>query len=220
MGEGMLMKRGILTLDFWKDTITYQKRIMPTGSLACAALNISDDTIENLITISRKLESFGKMLALGTKIDNAMLTSSKNTAVRVLEALRTLPPFDLLDMDFYLAEMERVFSRTGIKEFKAYIEALVRTASKDELLNNYCTGQALVAYMHELEQLGRACRFSKHPWRHLFQGWMKIIQTVHPTAWQCCLQRSSRPKCPCRKKTNGPPMPMSPCSMSACSMRE
>ena len=100
MGEGMLMKRGILTLDFWKDTITYQKRIMPTGSLACAALNISDDAIENLITISRKLESFGKMLALGTKIDNAMLTSSKNTAVRVLEALRTLPPFDLLDMDW------------------------------------------------------------------------------------------------------------------------
>lgn len=31
MGEGMLMKRGILTLDFWKDTITYQKRIMPTA---------------------------------------------------------------------------------------------------------------------------------------------------------------------------------------------
>ena len=52
MGEGMLMKRGILTLDFWKDTITYQKRIMPTGSLACAALNISDDAIlsvQNLI---------------------------------------------------------------------------------------------------------------------------------------------------------------------------
>ena len=161
MGDGMLMKRGILTLDFWKDTITYQKRIMPTGSLACAALNISDDVIENLTTISRKLESFGKMLALGTKIDNAMLTSSKNTAVRVLEALRTLPPFDLLDMDFYLAEMERVFSRTGIKEFKAYIEALVRAASKDELLNNYCTGQALVAYMHELEQLGRTLQTFK-----------------------------------------------------------
>ena len=36
------MEHNLLTLDFWQDSVTYEGTTMPTGTLGCEVLNISD----------------------------------------------------------------------------------------------------------------------------------------------------------------------------------
>lgn len=40
-----LISHKILSLDFWRDTVTYAGSVMPTGTIGCAVLNIPDETI-------------------------------------------------------------------------------------------------------------------------------------------------------------------------------
>ena len=43
-----LISHKVLSLDFWQDTVTYAGSVMPTGTIGCAVLNISDETITRL----------------------------------------------------------------------------------------------------------------------------------------------------------------------------
>lgn len=38
----------LLTLDYWRDEVSYQGITLPSGTIGCVALNISDDVIEKL----------------------------------------------------------------------------------------------------------------------------------------------------------------------------
>ena len=39
------MNQELMTLDFWQDTIIYEDKALPIGTLACDALNVSADTL-------------------------------------------------------------------------------------------------------------------------------------------------------------------------------
>ena len=41
-------EHNMLTLDFWRDTVTYEGKTVPTGTLGCETLNIPDEVIEKL----------------------------------------------------------------------------------------------------------------------------------------------------------------------------
>jgi len=43
-----LIEHTLLTLDFWQDNVTYEGKSMPTGTLACTALNLSDEVTAKL----------------------------------------------------------------------------------------------------------------------------------------------------------------------------
>lgn len=36
-----ILNQNLLTLDFWQDKVTYAGHTMPTGSIGCAAMNIT-----------------------------------------------------------------------------------------------------------------------------------------------------------------------------------
>ena len=40
------MNQELMTLDFWQDTVIYEGKTFPVGTLACDALNVPADTIE------------------------------------------------------------------------------------------------------------------------------------------------------------------------------
>ena len=46
-----ILNQNLLTLDFWQDKVTYGKRTVPIGTIGCAALNITDEQIAELITL-------------------------------------------------------------------------------------------------------------------------------------------------------------------------
>ena len=39
------MNQELMTLDFWQDTVIYESKTFPVGTLACDALNVPADTI-------------------------------------------------------------------------------------------------------------------------------------------------------------------------------
>jgi len=42
------MNQELMTLDFWQDTIIYEGKTFPVGTLACDALNVPADTIAKM----------------------------------------------------------------------------------------------------------------------------------------------------------------------------
>lgn len=47
-----ILNQNLLTLDFWKDEATYAGHTLPAGSIGCAAMNISDEQIGQLIQLA------------------------------------------------------------------------------------------------------------------------------------------------------------------------
>ena len=39
------MNQELMTLDFWQDTVIYESKTFPVGTLACDALNVPADTL-------------------------------------------------------------------------------------------------------------------------------------------------------------------------------
>ena len=60
-----ILNQNLLTLDFWQDKVTYGRRIVPTGSIGCAALNITDEQIGALTTLCQPLTEIILMLGTG-----------------------------------------------------------------------------------------------------------------------------------------------------------
>ena len=42
------MNQELMTLDFWQDTVIYEGKTFPVGTLACDALNVPADTIAKM----------------------------------------------------------------------------------------------------------------------------------------------------------------------------
>ena len=47
-----ILKRELLSLDFWQDKVTYAGHTLPTGSIGCAAMNITDEQIGELVRLA------------------------------------------------------------------------------------------------------------------------------------------------------------------------
>ena len=107
------MDHNILSLDFWQDTVTYEGKTVSTGTLGCAALNISDAVIDKLDKLCAPLNRFLKTLTDGVP-DPAFLPEAKEAAEKILKLLHTVPPFDCLDMDFYIPNICKAFTQEGI----------------------------------------------------------------------------------------------------------
>ena len=42
------MNQELMTLDFWQDTVIYESKTFPVGTLACDALNVPVNTIAKI----------------------------------------------------------------------------------------------------------------------------------------------------------------------------
>ena len=52
-----IAEHNILTLDYWRSEVSYQSITLPSGSIGCAALNISNDVIEKLKQICQSSQA-------------------------------------------------------------------------------------------------------------------------------------------------------------------
>jgi len=109
----------LLTLDFWQDSVTYEGRTMPSGSLACAALNIPDDTVERLGQLCAPLNLYMGLLQL-EQVQSEPLRAAKESALQIVELLRDTPPFSILDAPFVRSEVDKVFSEDYLQNAIAY----------------------------------------------------------------------------------------------------
>ena len=94
-------EHNMLTLDFWRDTVTYEGKTVPTGTLGCETLNIPDEVIEKLSKLCPRVNLLLETMNQETP-NAALLPDAGKAAEEILTLLRDVPPFHPLDMDFYL----------------------------------------------------------------------------------------------------------------------
>ena len=61
-----ILNQNLLTLDFWQDEVTYAGHTLPTGSIGCAAMNITDEQIGALVQLAIPLAAVVELIKAGT----------------------------------------------------------------------------------------------------------------------------------------------------------
>lgn len=151
------MEHNILSLDFWQDTVTYEDHNMPIGTIGCAALNIPDAIIDRLDVLCEPMNRFLKTLTAGTP-DSALLPEAKEAAKEILKLLHPVPPFDCLDMDFYIPNICKAFTPEGIHQYQAYSIAFMTGTLTPEQAEEYKQGILLGRITPVLAQLAFSLR--------------------------------------------------------------
>lgn len=111
----------LLTLDFWQDSVTYEGQTMPSGTLACAALDIPDEMIEQLGQLCTPLNLYMGQLQLEQAQSNQRL-AARESALQIVELLRDTPPFSILDASFIRSEMDKIFSEDYLQNITEYVK--------------------------------------------------------------------------------------------------
>ena len=85
------MNQELMTLDFWQDTVIYEGKTFPVGTLACDALNVPADTIAKMNEQCEKINLLLGLLNAGQDA-SALFPMAREAALTMLGILsKTLP---------------------------------------------------------------------------------------------------------------------------------
>ena len=115
-----ILNQNLLTLDFWQDKVTYGKQTVPIGTIGCAALNITDEQITELITLCQPLTEVILMLGTG-KVDVSVFPMAEKSLLTIIRFLQKTKPFSFLDLATDEKELHRFFDEEHIENIVAYI---------------------------------------------------------------------------------------------------
>ena len=101
-----IAEHNVLTLDYWKDEVSYEGITLPSGSIGCAALNISDAVIAELKQICQPLQTV--IDAVGRcKLKPEQLAPTGNCVLQILALLQKENAFPFLDYPYYIKRITR-----------------------------------------------------------------------------------------------------------------
>ena len=132
-------EHNMLTLDFWRDTVTYEGKTVPTGTLGCETLNIPDEVIEKLNELCPRVNLLLKTMNQQTP-NAALLPDAGEAAVEILTLLRDVPPFDCLDTDFYISNIPKAFTPEGLQNLQEFSIAVTIGTLNAKQLEEYSLG--------------------------------------------------------------------------------
>ena len=118
------MEHNLLTLEFGWDTATYEGRTVPSGTLGCEALNISDEAITSLIEPCKALNEFISALAM-MSVPDELMNRARGAAAKILDAMSHMEPFSHLDYDFYTPSIADAFSPDALTQVRALNMAML-----------------------------------------------------------------------------------------------
>ena len=73
------MNQELMTLDFWQDTVIYEGKTFPVGTLACDALNVPAETIAKMNEQCQKINLLLGMLNAGQDVSVRLSSGSINS---------------------------------------------------------------------------------------------------------------------------------------------
>lgn len=160
----------LLTLDYWRDEVSYQGITLSSGTIGCAALNISDDVIEKLKQVSQPLqvviEAVGKK-----KLKQELLTPCGDCILQILELLQRENAFPLLDYPYYIKRVPEIFTVDNMKNTVAYAKLAARNLPA-ALTDAFNHGRTLLRVIQNCAELPDSlCVFKK--------GLLPFAQALH-----------------------------------------
>ena len=127
------MNQDLMTLDFWQDTVIYEGRTLPIGTLACDALNISADTLAQMNEQCQKINLLLGMLNAGQDA-SALFPMAREAALAMLDILSKIPPFSYMDIPKHREQIEKVFTAdNALKYMEFAIKATTNSLQLEEV---------------------------------------------------------------------------------------
>ena len=165
-----IAEHNILTLDYWRDEVSYQGITLPSGSIGCAALNISDDVIEKLKQISQSLRAAVEAVnKLQLKPD--LLAPCRDSILQMLELLQKESAFPLLDYPYYIKRVPEIFTEDNMKNTVAYAKLAERNLPA-ALTDAFNHGRALLSVVRICAELPDSLVVFK-------KGLLPLAQALH-----------------------------------------
>lgn len=128
------MNQELMTLDFWQDTVIYEGKTFPIGTLACDALNVPADTIAKMNEQCEKINLLLGLLNAGQDA-SALFPIVREAALTMLGILSKAPPFSYMNIPRHRERIEKVFTAdNALKYVEFAIKALTQQMELEEAL--------------------------------------------------------------------------------------
>ena len=119
------MNQELMTLDFWQDTVIYEGKTFPIGTLACDALNVPADTIAKMNEQCEKINLLLGLLNAGQDA-SALFPMASDAALTMLDILSKTPPFSYMNISQHRERIEKVFTADNALK---YVEFAIKAAT-------------------------------------------------------------------------------------------
>jgi len=148
-----ILNQNLLTLDFWQDKVTYGKQTVPIGTIGCAALNITDEQIDALVTLCQPLNEIIFMLGTGN-VDASVFPKAEKCLLQIIRFLQKTEPFSFLDLATDEKERHLLFDEEHIENIVAYINAAQEIGVAAAFDEKYSRGVGVLKLIQVMAQLG------------------------------------------------------------------
>ncbi|MBR2414008.1 MAG: hypothetical protein IKB13_05865 [Clostridia bacterium] len=166
-----ILNQNLLTLDFWQDKVTYGKQTVPIGTIGCAALNITDEQITELITLCQPLSNIILMLGTGN-VDVSVFPMAEEALLKIIRFLQKPEPFSFLDLATDETEIHRLFDEAHIENIVAYIKAAQEIGAAASFDDKYSHAVGVLKLIQGMSQLGNTLKIFKG-------GMIKFAHKLH-----------------------------------------
>lgn len=134
---------------------------MPTGSIGCAAMNITDEQIGALVKLAIPLAAVVELIKAGTPTA-AHFAAAKESVLQIMQMMRTTYPFSLFDFPADGHDIQQIFSDEYIENAIAYINAAQEIGVGAAFDEQYKKGVGVIKLISELAQLGSTLMIYTH----------------------------------------------------------
>ena len=136
---------GMLTLVFADDTVQYRDRSLPTGSIACMALNIPGEALEESLPLCKRIAPINTLFRTG-EADKTVLTSARMAAHSLLKLIAQYEPFTFFSNPLLDQRLDQVFSVAAFKKIQAYNRAVQNGQMDEEAGKRYGPTRDLLGF--------------------------------------------------------------------------
>lgn len=155
-----LLDQNLLTLDFWQNSVSYGNQTLPTGSIACAALNITDDQIAELTQLCLPLNTIILMVGAGAVTAEAF-SQARHSMAAITKLLCGILPFSCIDFPEDGHDLQQIFSDSFIENALDYITATQTMGAAAALDPRFKNGVGLLKLIQVMAQLGSTLQIFK-----------------------------------------------------------
>ena len=140
------MNQELMTLYFWQDTVIYENKTFPVGTLACDALNVPAVTIAKINEQCEKINLLLGTLNAGQDA-SALISMAKEAALAMLDILSETPPFSYMDIPKHRERIDRVFTSDNALKYVEFATKAATNSLQFEEIQNYAEAITLQRYI-------------------------------------------------------------------------
>ena len=142
-----------LTLDFRADKVVYNARALPTGTLACHALNIPRDRVAKILEYTPPLTAMVEGFRNRT-CSIELLEPAKASIHGILSLIQDLPPFCYVDVDIVHETIDELFLPEMFIGYPKLCQIDRPQVSELTYSGLLCLKEIFENYVYMLEHLG------------------------------------------------------------------